>query len=391
MIQAIRETNFTAYIETEASRIDKTVTSAHIRNLVKFINDLDGAVFYTYATTEVINNRYTSLAFTYGSSNVYTGKLKLVPAGYYKYEVYEVSWIGAVSVSSGTAPATETDILLPVANTKGVVQGLVAIGKLYLGEKSGSEEVSYTEYEEPAATNYIYYGQNGAVSSYSAEFDGLGTGVTPADIISFTQTAFGLATNTFSFSFWAKKDVSGTNMIIFGRKGAGGNSYLSLISLDGAASTMVIESDTNGQTATASITEDTNWHNYMVTTNGVSGTGNVITMYQDGVSLTVSYATKINTNMTIDALGGGGNIFRYDGLLFQAAIYNKVVDAASTTAIYNSGVPIPLQANAGDYDNAADLIHLWKFAEGSGTTAADTIGSLTGTLQDNAQFSSVTP
>ena len=159
MIQAIRETNFTAYIETEASRIDTSVTSAHIRHLVKFINDLDGKEFYAYATTETINNRYTKLEFTYGVADVYTGNLKLIPAGYYKYELYEVSWIGAVTMSLGNAPATETDVLSPVANTKGVVQGLVAIGILYLAEKSGSEEVQYTEYEAPTSTNTIYYGQ----------------------------------------------------------------------------------------------------------------------------------------------------------------------------------------------------------------------------------------
>ena len=158
MIQAIRETNFTAYIETKADRIDTSVATANIRHLAKFINDLDGAVFYAYATTETINNRYTSLEFTYGVADVYTGNLKLIPAGYYKYELYEVSWIGAVSVALNTAPATEEDVL-PVANTNGVVQGLVAIGKLYLAEKSGSEEVQYTEYDQPASTNYIYYGQ----------------------------------------------------------------------------------------------------------------------------------------------------------------------------------------------------------------------------------------
>ena len=159
MIQAIRETNFTAYIETEANRIDTSVTSAHIRHLAKFTNDLDGAVFYAYAATETIHNRYTLMRFLYGVADVYTGNLKLIPAGYYKYELYEVSWIGAVTMSLGNAPATEIDVLSPVANTKGVVQGLVAIGILYLAEKSGSEEVQYTEYEAPASTNTIYYGQ----------------------------------------------------------------------------------------------------------------------------------------------------------------------------------------------------------------------------------------
>ena len=159
MIQATRETNIRAFIETEAARIDKTVASTQIRFLVKFINDLDGAVFYGYPTTYTINDRYTQMNWDYNASpDVYTGRVKLIPAGYYKYEVYEVSWIGTVTLTDDTAPATETDVL-PVENENGVVQGLVAIGILYLAEKSGSEEVQYTEYEAPATTNTIYYGQ----------------------------------------------------------------------------------------------------------------------------------------------------------------------------------------------------------------------------------------
>tara|TARA_R110000764_G_C10838607_1_gene363774 strand:- start:166 stop:642 length:477 start_codon:yes stop_codon:yes gene_type:complete len=158
MIQAIRETNFIAYIETEASRIDTSVPSSKIRHLVKFINDLDGKEFYVYAALETINNRYTKLEFDYSATpSVYTS-VNLIPAGFFKYELYEVSWTGAVAVSTGNAPVTEDDVL-PVGPTHGVVQGLVAIGILYLGEKAGSEEVQYTEYTPPASTNTIYYGQ----------------------------------------------------------------------------------------------------------------------------------------------------------------------------------------------------------------------------------------
>jgi hypothetical protein len=159
MIQAIRETDFNAYINTEANRIDTGVTSAHIRHLAKFINDLDGEVFYAYARFETIYDRYTKLVYSYNAvPDIYDGKINLIPAGYFKYELYEVSWQGVVSVTSITAPATETDVLT-VKPVNGVVQGLVAIGKLYLGEKAGSEEVQYTEYEAPASTNTIYYGQ----------------------------------------------------------------------------------------------------------------------------------------------------------------------------------------------------------------------------------------
>ena len=136
MIQAIRETNFNAFIETKANRI-AAVGASQIRHLVKFINDLDGAVFYAYANLENIYDRYTQMAFVYNATpDRYTGLLNLIPAGYYKYEVYEVSWVStSPTVADGTAPETETDVL-PVSDDNGVVEGLVAIGILYLAEKS---------------------------------------------------------------------------------------------------------------------------------------------------------------------------------------------------------------------------------------------------------------
>jgi hypothetical protein len=158
MIQAIRETNFDAFIETKANRIG-TQTTAKTRHLVKFINDLDKAVFYAYPLLQNIHPRYTQMPFFYNvSPDMYEGQLNLIPAGYFKYEVYEVSWIGTPEVAVGTAPATETDVLL-VRDENGVVEGLVAIGILYLAEKAGSEEVQYTEYTPPASTNTVYYGQ----------------------------------------------------------------------------------------------------------------------------------------------------------------------------------------------------------------------------------------
>ena len=144
MIQAIRETNFDAYIETKANKIG-TQTTARTRHLVKFINDLDEAVFYAYPLLENIHNRYTQMPFIYAANpNRYIGKINLKPAGYYKYEVYEVSWVGTVNLSKSTSPSTETDVLT-VDNDHGVVEGLVAIGKLYLAETSGSEEVQYIQ------------------------------------------------------------------------------------------------------------------------------------------------------------------------------------------------------------------------------------------------------
>jgi len=161
MIQAIRETNFDAFIETKANRFQPSVKAAQIRHLVKFTNDLDGKAFYAYPSLENIYNRYTQMAFIYNvTANRFTGKVNLIPAGYYKYEVYEVTWIGTVVLSKATAPSTETDVL-PVHDDNGVVEGIVAIGKLYLAEKDGSEEVQYIQNAKRVRTLTIAYGGTG--------------------------------------------------------------------------------------------------------------------------------------------------------------------------------------------------------------------------------------
>ena len=160
MIQATTESNFSVFVQTEDNRINTAVASTQIRHLLKFTNDLDKSVYYAYGSLETIFDRYSQINFLYNATpNVYEGKIKLLPAGYYKYEVYEVSWVGTVSVSSGNAPANENDVLLPAASTKGVVQGLVTKGKLNLSEKDGTQQVQYTQRQAPTETNYIYYGQ----------------------------------------------------------------------------------------------------------------------------------------------------------------------------------------------------------------------------------------
>tara|TARA_R100001510_G_scaffold55856_1_gene60409 strand:- start:459 stop:938 length:480 start_codon:yes stop_codon:yes gene_type:complete len=159
MIQAITETNLTTYLQTEDNRIDTSVDSSKIRHLVKFTNDMDKSVQYAYSTEHLIYDRYTKFVFDYNATpDVYEGKVNFKPSGYWKYEVYEVSWTGAVAISAGNAPVTEDDVL-PIGATHGVVQGLVTKGKMNVADKSGTAQVRYTQRQEPTGTNYIYYGQ----------------------------------------------------------------------------------------------------------------------------------------------------------------------------------------------------------------------------------------
>jgi hypothetical protein len=160
MIQGFTSTPITADICTEDNRINTSVASTQIRFLVKFINDLDGSVDYCYPDLNTgIKPRYTDMTFQgHINPDMFQGQIYLLPAGHWKYEVYEVSWIGAIVLSLATAPDTETTVLA-VADTNGVVEGIVTKGILNLTEKAGTEQVQYTQHPEPSGTNTIYYGQ----------------------------------------------------------------------------------------------------------------------------------------------------------------------------------------------------------------------------------------
>ncbi|MDG1789172.1 MAG: hypothetical protein P8H37_11115 [Paracoccaceae bacterium] len=150
---------YTFYTTTEEKRIDKAVPSSQIRFLFKFTNGMDRNVVYAYGQNQLVNNRYTKVNMTPNSTeNVYTGNIDFEPNGYWEYEVYEVSWqdAGTPTLATGFAPINETDVLSPASDDKGVVQGRVEIGKLYIKEGKGKEEVQYKEYVKPTQTNYIY-------------------------------------------------------------------------------------------------------------------------------------------------------------------------------------------------------------------------------------------
>ena len=70
---------------------------------------------------------------------------------------------------------------------------------------------------------------------------------------------------------------------------------------------------------------------------------------------------------------------------------DKVLTANEASSIYNGGTPVSLEENSGNYVSSGDLIHLWNFDEGTGTSCADSVGSLTGTLQNDAAFSTDIP
>ena len=227
-------------------------------------------------------------------------------------------------------------------------------------------------------------------SAYSMSFDGSG------DYLSFTETTFAIGDDgdKFSISFWAKRDTTGSSADFVM---SNVNGYKRKINFNSAGNKLEIEGDENGQQAEGTVTADTNWHHYVITLNNNNGTGTAATLaiYEDG-----SAVSSTNTNLgvaaqdlTVNTIGSpsGGGTNGFDGLLYQIAIYNEILDADAVSAIYNSGTPIDITTDSGNYDNSGDLTNLWNFTEGSGSTAADSVGSLDATLNGDAAFSTTTP
>ena len=229
-------------------------------------------------------------------------------------------------------------------------------------------------------------------SRFSLSLDGVG------DYVSFTETAFGIddAGDDGSISFWAKRTDNSDEATVLGHSGTVNSKRLWF---DSDGDRLSIESEQNSQIGYAAVTAATNWRHYVITWAGQdSGNHAQPIIYEDGSAISTShgnFGVSDGKDFVVNQIGGGGsegvNTFEFKGLLYQIGIWDVTLDADAVTAIYNSGTPIPLQEDTGNYDNSEDLVTLWRFNEGSGSTTSDSIGSLAGTMEGNATFSTDTP
>jgi hypothetical protein len=155
----------TFYSTTEESRINKSVSAANIKFLVKFTNEFSKNFIYAYAQNQNINNRFTSFDINHGTSeDILTGTVNLSPAGYWSYEIFEISFVGTPSLTDSTVPLDENTILAP-SDDNGINNGLIEIGKVLSSETTLGKEVTYLESESPADDSYIYPYADSGVSN----------------------------------------------------------------------------------------------------------------------------------------------------------------------------------------------------------------------------------
>jgi len=229
MIHATTNSSFHAYIQTQDVRIG-TANDTNTRYLFKFTNDMSGAVQYAYPEQQLYN-RYSKFSFSYNAvPDVFLGRVDLKPAGYWKYEVYEVTWGAFAALDNEQAPSTELAVLLPASIRRGVVQGLVTKGKVLVSELSGTEEVQYTQ-------------NGGEVISLDVAYGGIGYPIAPT--VTITGDCITPATATCTISGGVVDSVTLTYA---------GNGY---------TENPVVTLSSVGETATASITASIQENNYI--------------------------------------------------------------------------------------------------------------------------------
>jgi hypothetical protein len=77
--------------------------------------------------------------------------------------------------------------------------------------------------------------------------------------------------------------------------------------------------------------------------------------------------------------------YKFAGNIDEVAIWDTLLDDDAVTAIYNSGTPISLTSNSGNYDNSSDLVGWWRMGDGDTySTIADNEGSNDGTMTNMA-------
>jgi len=175
-----------------------------------------------------------------------------------------------------------------------------------------------------------------------------------------TMSALGMTT-AFTVSCWAKADAHpATWTALFGQAstsswGDGFGMYVS--------NTNTISGFVNGYSSgnVADIVTFTNWNHYVLTYDGSD-----LKLYING-SLGDTNSTNSGT-VASNAIGIADlNIPNYSytwpGVSDEYGFWNEALTASEITAIYNSGTPLSLSADSGNYASSANLKAYYKFED----------------------------
>jgi hypothetical protein len=211
---------------------------------------------------------------------------------------------------------------------------------------------------------------------YSLSVDGTGDYLETGD--AFQSTYRG----SFSYSFWAKPadgQPSGSEVFLGSQNSSAEDNFNIALATDG---TVVANHKANNDGASyatnAAVYADGagDWKHICVTvTDGDTGNSSYI-IYIDGAAVAGTLSSAVagtahddwtsTTTTWIGAMNNNGSIANaFAGQMDEVALFNVVLDADAVAAIYNSGKPLDLTLNRGNYDNSSALVGYWRMFNGS--------------------------
>jgi hypothetical protein len=211
-------------------------------------------------------------------------------------------------------------------------------------------------------TNWnIYDYDSGTVSpvtnTLSAVFDGA------TDKLDCGTTTSLMPTGGLTLSGWIKQDNTGTHTLMQ-RQTVSTNGYAIRIS----SGVLQFYGTSGGHTFGSGFTSITDWYHLCVTHDGST----TLKGYVNGVLQGTITTTALVTNSVSTKLGWHSNHAPsyLQGKLDECAIFSSALDASNVTQIYNSGSPIDLTINQGNYNSSSDLIGYWRMGDGASDTSS---------------------
>ena len=213
---------------------------------------------------------------------------------------------------------------------------------------------------------------SGFNNNFSLNFNG------SSDNVTFTDVTY---TDEFTFSFWIKPEgISPADNRYIAGKNSSSSDYIHLVrtteillNVDGSSITFYTIGDGNE-------IELNVWNNVVITRNGSA----IVKAFRNGVAFGEATGS-LSGDFDLGYLGGTSGR-HYIGLMDEVALWRGSDQSANVNRIYNGGVIRDLTGLLDD-----DPTFWYRFEEGSGTTANNTMSSEgTGTI-NGASYSTDTP
>ena len=193
-------------------------------------------------------------------------------------------------------------------------------------------------------------------NEFSGSFDGTDDYIAIGNLTNLNSA------DNFTISVWFKRPASRSDMLIGGTGGTGIGMY------PWGSSKFYVHCGMTGALSTTLPGED-EWISAIIT---YDSSGNTI-LYINGSSAGSVSASAIPATAGNDFRIGSYAAYsnKFLGLIDEVAIWDATtLDASNVGEVYNSGAPMDLAANSGNYDQSSNLTHWYRFGDDADDTGS---------------------